>query len=254
MNKTKLALLVLGSTFAFSANANTLQNQVQDLTQTQAPVATIEMVQPQDMALPVSEEAKAPEVVFLKPDEVIRQVGIDIDRSKTETSLDEEAQGRAYLEKEKIKTAILQERATQRTIVESQNKLIAESHKREKEIKETAIAEERKAEEQIIEQQALLAPPVIPDAVSVSSIYGLSNNRFAEIKVNTNKYQVQKGQSFGDGYKVLDIVIDGVKIKKGDVEQFINVSPTPTMISAMPQQAMGEIEPQPNIIKPYELR
>lgn len=252
MNKTKLALLVLGSTFAFSANANTLQNQVQDLTQ--APATTIEMVQPQDMALPVSEEAKAPEVVFLNPDEVIRQVGIDIDKSTTETSLDKEAQGRAYLEKEKIKTAILQERATQRTIVESQNKLIAESHKREKEIKETAIAEERKAEEQIIEQQAMLAPPVIPDAVSVSSIYGLSNNRFAEIKVNTNKYQVQKGQSFGDGYKVLDIVIDGVKIKKGDVEQFINVSPNPTMISAMPQQAMGEFEPQPNIIKPYELR
>lgn len=250
MNKTKLALLVLGSTFAFSASANTLQNQVQDLTQ--AP--TIEAVQLQDMALPVSEEAKAPEVVFLNPDEVIRQVGIDIDKSTTETSLDKEAQGRAYLEKERIKTAILQELATQRTIVESQNKLIAESHKREKEIKDKVIVEERKAEEQIIEQQAMLAPPVIPDAVSVSSIYGLSNNRFAEIKVNTNKYQVQKGQSFGDGYKVLDVVIDGVKIKKGDVEQFINVSPNPTMISVMPQQAMGEIGPQPNIIKPYELR
>lgn len=238
MKKNKIALFILGLTGAFSLSVNA--------------VTMPEPLPSFDEKVENLDKAEEPKIELIDVSTALKEIEEQIKTTETEQSLNLESQARALLAKEKVKTEILSQKAAQQSIIEAQNKQILDRHKRENDVKEKIVEEKKKEEERAVEQmQELAPPPAIPDAVSVLSVYGTNNNLFAEIKVNNNKYQLQKGQKFGDGYVAVDINKDGVKISRNDVEQFINVSANPTML--MTPQIMEPVS-MPNIIKPNQIR
>ena len=130
------------------------------------------------------------------------------------------------------------------------DKIKAEEEKAKKEDKAEEDKQEKAQATQTNNVNAMpIQPMIIPDVVSALSVYGTNNNLFGEIKVNNNKYLVQKGQKFGDGYQVLDINRDGVRVVKDGVEQFVNVSAAPVQFNNVIQEPLNI----PNVIVPNQL-
>lgn len=213
-------------------------------------------------------------LVLDNPSEVLSKLSNDIDDVTAEENLYRQEQGRSLLLREQMKTAILQERLNQLKVIEDGNKMKLDRKKELEKMQdevEKRLADKKKAEEdeknrQNVSQYPTLQPqiqqyqqyqqyqqPVIEaDVVSVLSVYGMSDDLTAEVKVNDNKYQVKKGQYFSSGFKVLEINDAGVKIEKDSHQQFINVSAPPVSIIGMPVSQVQEVR-TPNVIIPYEL-
>lgn len=252
MKKTKLALFVLGLTAGMISNVNAEEN----VNQFEQMAVTTE----QD-ASSVDKKAEEPTIVLKDAEQVMNSLRKEISESDVDNSLDRNAQARSILLKEQMITSILQERANQRNLIEAENKSIidrkveldkikAEEEKAKKEDKAEEDKQEKAQATQTNNVNAMpIQPMIIPDIVSALSVYGTNNNLFGEIKVNNNKYLVQKGQKFGDGYQVLDINRDGVRVVKDGVEQFVNVSAAPVQFNNVIQEPLNI----PNVIVPNQL-
>lgn len=252
MKKTKLALFVLGLTAGMISNVNAEEN----VNQFEQMAVTTE----QD-ASSVDKKAEEPTIVLKDAEQVMNSLRKEISESDVDNSLDRNAQARSILLKEQMITSILQERANQRNLIEAENKSIidrkveldkikAEEEKAKKEDKAEEDKQEKAQATQTNNVNAMpIQPMIIPDIVSALSVYGTNNNLFGEIKVNNNKYLVQKGQKFGDGYQVLDINRDGVRVVKDGVEQFVNVSAAPVQFNNVIQEPLNI----PNMIVPNQL-
>lgn len=252
MKKTKLALFVLGLTVGMISNVNAEEN----VNQFEQMAVTTE----QD-ASSVDKKAEEPTIVLKDVEQVMNSLRKEIGETDVDNSLDRNAQARSVLLKEQMITSILQERANQRNLIEAENKSIidrkveldkikAEEEKAKKEDKAEEDKQEKAQATQTNNVNAMpIQPMIIPDVVSALSVYGTNNNLFGEIKVNNNKYLVQKGQKFGDGYQVLDINRDGVRVVKDGVEQFVNVSAAPVQFNNVIQEPLNI----PNVIVPNQL-
>ena len=252
MKKTKLALFVLGLTAGMISNVNAEEN----VNQFEQMAVTTE----QDDSS-VDKKAEEPTIVLKDADQVMNSLRKEISETDVDNTLDRNAQARSVLLKEQMITSILQERANQRNLIEAENKSIidrkveldkikAEEEKAKKEDKAEEDKQEKAQATQTNNVNAMpIQPMIIPDVVSALSVYGTNNNLFGEIKVNNNKYLVQKGQKFGDGYQVLDINRDGVRVVKDGVEQFVNVSAAPVQFNNVIQEPLNI----PNVIVPNQL-
>lgn len=252
MKKTKLALFVLGLTAGMISNVNAEEN----VNQFEQMAVTTE----QDDSS-VDKKAEEPTIVLKDADQVMNSLKKEISETDVDNTLDRNAQARSVLLKEQMITSILQERANQRNLIEAENKSIidrkveldkikAEEEKAKKEDKAEEDKQEKAQATQTNNVNAMpIQPMIIPDVVSALSVYGTNNNLFGEIKVNNNKYLVQKGQKFGDGYQVLDINRDGVRVVKDGVEQFVNVSAAPVQFNNVIQEPLNI----PNVIVPNQL-
>lgn len=254
MKKTKLALFVLGLTTGMISNVNAEEN----VNQFEQMAVTTE----QDTSS-VDKKAEEPTIVLKDADQVMNSLRKEISETDVDNTLDRNAQARSVLIKEQMITSILQERANQRNLIEAENKSIIDRKVELDKMKadEEKAKKEDKAEEDKNKQEQAQAtqmnnvnampiqPMIIPDIVSALSVYGTNNNLFGEIKVNNNKYLVQKGQKFGDGYQVLDINRDGVRVVKDGVEQFVNVSAAPVQFNNVIQEPLNI----PNVIVPNQL-
>ena len=252
MKKTKLALFVLGLTAGMISNVNAEEN----VNQFEQMAVTTE----QDDSS-VDKKAEEPTIVLKDAEQVMNSLRKEISETDVDNTLDRNAQARSVLLKEQMITSILQERANQRNLIEAENKSIidrkveldkikAEEEKAKKEDKAEEDKQEKAQATQTNNVNAMpIQPMIIPDVVSALSVYGTNNNLFGEIKVNNNKYLVQKGQKFGDGYQVLDINRDGVRVVKDGVEQFVNVSAAPVQFNNVIQEPLNI----PNVIVPNQL-
>lgn len=252
MKKTKLALFVLGLTAGMISNVNAEEN----VNQFEQMAVTTE----QDDSS-VDKKSEEPTIVLKDAEQVMNSLRKEISETDVDNTLDRNAQARSVLLKEQMITSILQERANQRNLIEAENKSIidrkveldkikAEEEKAKKEDKAEEDKQEKAQATQTNNVNAMpIQPMIIPDVVSTLSVYGTNNNLFGEIKVNNNKYLVQKGQKFGDGYQVLDINRDGVRVVKDGVEQFVNVSAAPVQFNNVIQEPLNI----PNVIVPNQL-
>lgn len=235
------------------------QEVIQNVVNTTTSSNAVEAVQPNQIATPIKKE-----IEFKELSDVMGKVNKDIQNSTLDAILDQQAQAQALLNLEQLKTQLLQERANQLAVVESENKMLAE---REGLLKATNEEETQEGADSTMSEnpttppnspfgQVPEAPVVVADTINVLSVYGTENNLFAEVKINNVKYQVKNGQKFGDGYVVKSINRDGVKLSHNGAEpQFVNVAPPDTNNFA-PIGGFGQQIPAQggNVIAPFQLR
>ena len=202
------------------------------------------LVQPVDeVALNTNSAQVAP---VIDPDAIIKAEEEKVLSADPAKQMEREQRFKSALQLEKYKTELLKERQAQREIVAPTPKNIdAETAKKMGVDVADSNAIADKAEENTVATPD--APQNLGDTIQVTSVYGLSDHLFVVLQVNGYKYNVSKGETFGDGYTVKEINKYGVKLSKdGQEDRFYNVS-APTEVQAVAPVAT------PNVVYPAEL-
>ena len=201
------------------------------------------LVQPVDeVALNTNSAQVAP---VIDPDAIIKAEEEKVLSADPAKQMEREQRFKSALQLEKYKTELLKERQAQREIVAPTPKNIdAETAKKMGVDVADSNAIADKAEDNTVATPD--APQNLGDTIQVTSVYGLSDHLFV-LQVNGYKYNVSKGETFGDGYTVKEINKYGVKVsKEGQEDRFYNVS-APTEVQAVAPVAT------PNVVYPAEL-